>query len=282
MPDEASHRIDEHRSDLTPSERRVADVVLSEPERVAFGTVAEIAERAHTSGATVMRLATKLGFDGFVGLQADVQDELASRLRPAADRIRKVPASDPIERATAIEVGNVMATLHAVDPRVLDRAANHLADPKRRVWVLSGDASRGAALLFADHLGLLRADVHLLDGPDPRLARRLADLRRGDALVAIDLRRYERWVVSTATRAAAAGARVVAVTDSALSPLADRAEATLVVRAEGSGPFDSHTGMIAVLNLLVTAVATRLRRSATDRLDRIEAAWHETLVDRTS
>jgi DNA-binding MurR/RpiR family transcriptional regulator len=40
--------------------------------------------------------------------------------------------------------------------------------------------------------------------------------------------------------------------------------------------------MIAVLNLLVTAVATRLRRSATDRLDRIEAAWHETLVDRTS
>ncbi len=275
-------RIDDHKADLTPAERRVADVVLREPERVAFGTVAEVAERAHTSGATVVRLATKLGFEGFVGLQADVQEELSSRLRPAADRIRKVPTSDPIERATAIEVGNVTATLRAVDPDVLDQAARHLADLKRRVWVLPADASRGAALLFADQLGLLRADVHLLDGPDPRLARHLADLRRGDALVALDFRRYERWVVSTVSRAADAGARVVAVTDSALSPLADRAEATLVVRAEGSGPFDSHTGMIAVLNLLVTAVAARLRRSATDRLDRVEAAWHDSLLDRTS
>ncbi len=129
---------------------------------------------------------------------------------------------------------------------------------------------------------MLRADVQLLDGPDPRLARRLVDLKRGDALVAIDFRRYERWVVSTVDRAADVGARVIAVTDSALSPLADRADATLVVRAEGSGPFDSHTGTIAVLNLLVAAVAARLRRTATDRLDRIEAAWHDSLLDRTS
>jgi DNA-binding MurR/RpiR family transcriptional regulator len=277
-----AERIGDRKGALTPAEKRVADVVLSEPERVAFGTVAEVAGRARTSGATVMRLATKLGFDGFVGLQADVQDELASQLRPAADRIRKAPATDPIERATVLEVANVTATLRAVNAVVLDRAASDLADTRRGVWVLSGDASRGAALLFADHLGLLRTHVHLLDGPDPRLARQLTDLKRGDALVAIDFRRYERWVVSTVARAVDAGARVVAITDSSLSPLADQADATLVVRAEGSGPFDSHTGTIAVLNLLVSAIAARLRRTATDRLDRIEAAWHESLVDRTS
>ena len=151
----------------------------------------------------------------------------------------------------------------------------HMRNARRATLVLVG-----AALLFADHLGLLRADVHLLDGPDPRLARRLADLKRGDALVVIDFRRYERWVVTTVDRAVAAGARVIAVTDSSLSPLADHADATFVVRADGAGPFDSHTGTIAVLNLLLAAVATRLRRTATDRLDRIEAAWQESLVDR--
>jgi DNA-binding MurR/RpiR family transcriptional regulator len=273
-------RIDRSRAALTPAERRVADVVLSEPERVAFGTVAEVAARAHTSGATVVRLASKLGFDGFVGLQADVQHDLANRLRPAADRIRGAPSSDPIGRAAEMEAMNVTATLAAVDRSVLHRAVDDLAARERRVWVLSGDASRGAALLFADHLGLLRADVQLLDGPDPRVARRLADLERGDALVVIDLRRYERWVLATVGAAAAMGARVIAITDSALSPLADRADAIFVVRADGAGPFDSHTGTIAVLNLLLAAVATRLRRSATDRLDRIEAAWQGSLVDR--
>jgi hypothetical protein len=37
-------------------------------------------------------------------------------------------------------------------------------------------------------------------------------------------------------------------------------DATFVVRADAAGPFDSHTGTIAVLNLLLAAVATRLRR----------------------
>jgi DNA-binding MurR/RpiR family transcriptional regulator len=275
----APQRIEHHRTALTPSERRVADVVLAEPERVAFGTVAEVAARARTSGATVVRLATKLGFEGFVGLQSDVQDDLANRLRPAADRIRGELASDPVGRAAEMEATNVTATLAAVDRAMLRRAVDDLSARERRVWVLSGDASRGAALLFADHLGLLRADVQLLDGPDPRLARRLVDLKRGDALVVIDFRRYERWVVATVGRAIEAGARVIAVTDSSLSPLADSADATFVVRADAAGPFDSHTGTIAVLNLLLAAVATRLRRSATDRLDRIESAWQESLVD---
>jgi DNA-binding MurR/RpiR family transcriptional regulator len=273
-------RIEHQRGALTPAERRVADVVLAEPERVAFGTVAEVANRARTSGATVVRLASKLGFEGFVGLQADVQDDLANRLKPAADRIRGELAMDPVGRAAEMEATNVTATLAAVDRAVLRRAVDDLAARERRVWVLSGDASRGAALLFADHLGLLRADVHLLDGPDPRIARRLADLKRGDALVVIDFRRYERWVVATVDRAVAAGARVIAVTDSALSPLADHARATFVVRADGAGPFDSHTGTIAILNLLLAAIATRLRRSASDRLDRIESAWQESLLDR--
>ena len=48
-----------------------------------------------------------------------------------------------------------------------------------------------------------------------------------------------------------------------------------VVAAEGAGPFDSHVGTLALLNALATGVAVRLRRSATDRLDRVEAAWQK-------
>ncbi|MEO6158490.1 MAG: RpiR family transcriptional regulator, partial [Ilumatobacteraceae bacterium] len=61
--------------------------------------------------------------------------------------------------------------------------------------------------------------------------------------------------------------------------LADR---TLVVTAAGAGPFDSHVGTLALFNLLVAGVADRLRAAATDRLDRVEAAWQagEALVDR--
>jgi DNA-binding MurR/RpiR family transcriptional regulator len=98
----------------------------------------------------------------------------------------------------------------------------------------------------------------------------------------MDLRRYERWVVAAARAASDAGARLVAVTDSAISPLAERADAVFTVEASSPGPFDSHVGTLALANALVAAVAGRLRRSATDRLDRIERRWSSSgaLVER--
>ena len=101
----------------------------------------------------------------------------------------------------------------------------------------------------------------------------VALLDPGDVVVAMDLRRYERWVVAAAKAAAESGARLVAVTDSALSPLAEQADAVFTVEASSPGPFDSHVGTLALTHALVAGVAARLRRSATDRLDRIERTW---------
>ena len=265
--------IDSHRERLTPAERRVAQLVLDEPETVAFGTVAEVAAKSATSGATVVRLAARLGLDGFTALQALVQAELADRLRPATERIRQRPAADVVGRAADIEGENVADSLASVDRDAFDIVVGLLASPRRKVLVLAGEASRGIGLQMADELAMLRPGVSLLVGTDVRLGRSLAELEEGDVLLVIDLRRYERWVIATTRQARLAGAFVVALSDSALSPLAELADATFVVRAAGVGPFDSHVGTVSVGNALVAAVAARLRSSATTRLDKIEAAW---------
>ena len=80
-------------------------------------------------------------------------------------------------------------------------------------------------------------------------------------------------MVEAARAAAARGAVVITLTDSRLSPLAAPATVTFVVTAEGAGPFDSHVGTLALVNALVSGVAAQGRRSATRRLDRVEAAW---------
>ena len=117
-----SAQIDAHLPALTPAERRVAAVVADEPEAVAFGTVADVARRSGSSGATVVRLATKLGFDGFVDLQASVREELARRLRPASERIRRPAAGDVHGTALAVEMSNVAVTRESVEPLGFERA----------------------------------------------------------------------------------------------------------------------------------------------------------------
>ena len=275
-----SAQIDAHLPTLTPAERRVAAVVADDPETVAFGTVAGVAGRAGVSGATVVRLATKLGFDGFVELQASVREELARRLRPASERIRRPIAGDVLGTALSVELSNVAATLDGIDRPAFDRAVRSLsARGSERIFVLSGDASSGVAVLMATELSMLRPGVVHVEGSAVRVARQLSDIGPSDVVVVIDLARYDRALLDAAGAAAGRGATLIALTDSALSPLAAGAAACFTASVVGAGPFDSHVGLLAIANALVAGVAARLRRSATDRLDQVESAWRNNLTD---
>ena len=266
-------RIDERRNELTPAERRIADIVLTNPQAVAFGTVADVARRADTSGATVVRFAMKLGFTGFSALQEEVQGELSHRLRPAAERIRERQPSEVVAQVMSVELDNVQGTLERADREAFVLAVARLSDRKAKVFVLAGATARGLGVQLADDLAMLRAGVHLVGGGDVQAGRALADVCASDAVVVLDFRRYERWVLDAARTASTRGACLTALTDSTLSPLAELADATFVIQAKGAGPFDSQVGTLALINALVAGVAVRVQASATNRLDRIEEAW---------
>ena len=268
-------------SDLTVTERRIAEVVLGSPQTVAFGTVASVANAAGAGTATVVRLATKLGYDGWAALQRSVQDELTNRLGPAAQRIRAIDDDAVVARHGDAEHRNLTGTFEALDPAVVRDVVAALHDPGRPVLVLSGSASRGVALQFVHDLGHLRAGISLLDGNQIDVLQAVALAEDTAIVVAIDLRRYDQWVLDTLDVVAARGLAIVAISDSAVSPLALRATHSFVVAADSVGPFDSHVGTLALLDLLVVEVARTGRALATDRLDRLEAAWadHDALAD---
>ena len=268
-------------SRLTPAERQVADVVAADPHAVAFGTVAELAQRSGTSGPTVLRFAAKLGLQGFADLQAVAQTEITDALRPATARIRERPASDVVGQVLAADLENVRATLEAVDTDDFQGAVALLSDLRRRVFVLAGELTRGAGIALTAQLDLLRDAVVVLGGSPVRVARQLAECVPGDVVVVIEHRRYERWLLDALDRVRQNGADVIAVTDRSLSPIATDARHTFVVAARGVGPFDSQTGTMALVHALAAGVAARLRKSATARLDAIEQMWTagDALVD---
>ncbi len=273
---EVEQRLREQAERLTPSERRIAETILAGPQVVAFGTVADLAAAAGAGTATVVRFAVKLGYDGYSELQASIRRDLAGQLRPAVERIRDQPATGGpalLARHLAMEISNVHATLEAVDPATLEGAVALLAASARPVLVLSGVASRGVAMQFVGDLEQLRPACRLLDGNPIDIVRTLALVGAEATVVVLDLRRYERWLIDAQREARSNGAAVISITDSVLSPLARAADHSFVVDAASAGPFDSHVGTLALLDLLVADVATALRSSATERLDRLEAAW---------
>jgi DNA-binding MurR/RpiR family transcriptional regulator len=263
----------ERRDELTPAERRVADVVVSDPEAIAFGTVATVARSARSSGASVVRLAGRLGFDGFTDLQDAVRAELARRLRPATQRIREPAPGDTVGEVLQASLDAVHGTLDAVDPDQFRRVVAAVGKRSASVWLICGDASDGIGRQAADQLAVLRPGVTRVAGNPVHVAGHLAAVNQGDVVLALDLRRYDRWVVDWAEAARLRGAIVIALTDSHVSSLAERADEVLIVAAESAGPFDTYVGALALFDAIVAGVARRSRAAATATLDRIEEAW---------
>lgn len=269
---DVADRIRARGSTLTTAERRVAAAILDAPQAVGFGTVADLARAASVGAASVVRLAAKLGYDGYSDLQESIQRDLTRQLRPAAERIREDVDERRTEHLTA-ELGNVRASIEGVDEADVRTVVSRLADPDRPVAVLSGDASNGVARQFVGQLQQLRGGVSMLEGSDVAVHRDVAVLPTSTTVVVIDLRRYERWVLDAHRALRDRGVWSVGLTDSMLSPIASDAEVTFVVEAGAVGPFDSHVGTLSLLNLLANGVAVELRSSAADRLTAIEDAW---------
>ncbi len=269
---DVAERIRERGADLTAAERRIAEVVLDAPQSIGFGTVADLARAAQVGAASVVRLASKLGFDGYSELQQAVQAELMQQLRPAVERIQAADLGSRSEHAAA-ELANVQTTLTGVDDASLALFVDRLADLDRTVTVLSSDASSGVARQFVSQLHQLRPGVAVAGGSDVEVRRDLAVLDETATLIVIDLRRYERWVLEAHGIAAGRNIWSAGITDSMLSPIASAADVTFVVGAASTGPFDSYVGVLALLNLVAIDVAAQLKDSATERLAAIETSW---------
>jgi DNA-binding MurR/RpiR family transcriptional regulator len=256
---------------LTPAEEKAAQLLEKDPPKVAFGTLTEVAAAAGTSGPSVVRMATKLGFTGFAEMKDGIQEELSVRLAPASDRIGTRPPADLSGRVAAADSENVIRSIESAGPS-LNRVIAMLSDEGRPVHVLPGAAMRAVGVALADQLSQLRDGVVLHYGPPTEVVRQLAGTGRRAIVIVMDTRRYERWVVEAAEQARSAGASVVAVTDTPLSPLVTRSEVHLLVRVVGAGPFDSLTGALSVVNALVAGVAARAHEGARKRLRRAEEA----------
>jgi DNA-binding MurR/RpiR family transcriptional regulator len=270
---EVADRITAAGAHLTAAERRVARAVLERPNLVAFGTVADLASASGAGAATVVRLATKLGFDGFSALQSSVQEDLSRQLRPAAERIRELADQPAFGHHRENAIANVTETIDNVTRATFDTVVDLLSDLHRPVLVLAGEAEHGVAEQFVHDLGSLRGGVGQVAGNDVAVRQQLALSDADTTLVVIDLRRYERWLLDAVSAAEVAGHTIVACTDGPLSPLAVLAEHSFTLAARSASPFDSHVGTLTLLELIVGAVAERLRETATSRLERVETAW---------
>jgi len=258
---------------LSPSELRIARVLRSDYPSAGLSTVSDLAAKATTSTATVVRFCTHLGFTGFSDLQAHLRAELTSQHASPASRAHHewAPSDGADSVGTALDLRSelVRRVRETVPASEFDRAIELLADPNRALLFSGGKFSHLAARYLQLQLRHLRPRSYFLDDPLRLDVGFILDARKGDVVVIMDFRRYEPLAVTLAEFAKARGCIVVLFTDVWLSPVSKLADVVIPLAVEAA-LFDSMTGLFAAVESLVPAVAQRLGDPALARMDSLE------------
>lgn len=256
---------------LTPTERRIAELVLEDPTLLAFGTVSDLADRAGTSRPSIVRFANKLGFEGYSELQRTIRDGLSNQLNNPSHRIRHHDhALAPVRAAVQ---GGIDQLFDSIDRRRLERIAKPIANADH-IWILTGETSKAGAIVLQSGLSMLRGNTRLVG--EHSTGHELSSATRADIVVVYDFARYRRNSITAARTLASLGIPIVAITDGPLSPLASLTKNWIELRIPAVGPFDSSVTSVLMSELIVAQVAHQLGNKAAQHIDQLEAVWRST------
>jgi DNA-binding MurR/RpiR family transcriptional regulator len=256
---------------LSEHERRLADVILASPGRLAMHRAAELSEQARVSKATASRFFRALGYKDF--------EEARAQARKAADSGSPLYMSHPrvgtnsvgglVERHMRNDLDNLVHTYRSLDLRTLPVIARKIAGA-HRVVLLGYRHGYPVAAILRRLLVHIRPSVILLPIPGDTLAESLASLDSRDVAICVDLRRHVPQMHAAVQAMSELKVPVLYIGGIITGRAAKLATWVIRCRTGGIAIFDSAAAVVCVCNLLCTMVADQLSPANSEFLERIE------------
>lgn len=247
---------------LSKSQKALAGYIVDHCDKAAFLTANKLGEAVGVSESTVVRFAVRLGYEGYPELQNAVQELIRNRLT-AVQRL-DVTASllkeqDVLKSVMREDIDRIGATLSGIDAQVFDDAVRRILSA-HRIYIIGLRSSSALAEFMFFYFNLIFEDVKLLTSSSSSvLSEQLLRAGSEDAVIGISFPRYSRMTVDALAYAREKGADVIAITDSALSPLVAQSDCTLYAESDTASFVDSLVAPMSLINALVVAVGMHRR-----------------------
>jgi len=274
---ELENSIRDKMGDFTASERKVATALLADYPFAGLLTLAELAKQARASSPTILRLVTKLGYQGFGDFQRAVIGEIKEAYHSPLILHETVNQRGIDGRflsdLTEASIDAVRESISTISEKQFETVCGLIADKKRSVFLIGGRMSHTLAMFMFRHLRQIRSKIFLIPENEEEWPEYLLRMGRRDIVIAIDFRRYQANLEQFSQLAAGdRGAKIVLFTDKWLSPVSKYSAHTLPVTVDVGTPWDTSLGLLLVIEAIINRVsendwgATRKRIESWDQL----------------
>jgi len=264
------------RLQLTDSQSRAAQYIMDHYDEAIFLTASKLAAKVGVSEATIVRLAQVLGFDGYPKMQRMLRENLQNRLTTVS-RLEKTVKNvrddgDILTKIMQEDIRNLSQTLQDISLETFHRAVVDMKNA-RRIYVVGLRGAHAPALVLALYLRFLKKQSSAVIPGYGDVWNTLHGMGGEDLVIGISFPRYTKLTIDVLEYAHEQGAKVGAITDSLISPLARHADWILPVHSRLDSFIESFTAAMSLVNALLTALSVQDPEETMRALKERELLW---------
>lgn len=267
--------------ELKPSERKVAQFILKQPEDVVKLSVQKLAELSGVSEATIIRLARSLNMKGYQELKLRIAGDL-NKQTAGVGSYQEIMMEGSVESIMqAVSWNNVQSiqdTLSVLSSEEVKRAADAMSRA-RKIDVYGV----GASAVIADDIKQKLSRINLWCEAYSDFHAQLTsavNLTEQDVAFGISYSGQTEDIIQSLTEAKQQGATIISLTKFGSSPVADLASIRLftssVEKSVRSGAMASRIAQLNVIDILFIAMVSRKQEEVIPLLEKTRLAVSRT------
>ncbi|AUU90585.1 MULTISPECIES: MurR/RpiR family transcriptional regulator [Phytobacter] len=257
---------------LSPELQRAAEFSLQNANQLVVQSMRAFAAEARVKPATLLRLAQRLGYNGWGELKSAFIDDLGLRNDTYVSKAEKLIAKGTqpalYEEVFLAHQANLAFT-QAENQHSMQQAVT-LLDEAKQVYICGFRASFPIAWSLFYVYRLFNRHVSLIDGLASNIEVFTREITAEDCLLLTSFAPYSRESLDVLNAARQAGARIIAITDSPVSPLAQAADCTLLFSLSSPSFFPSVVSGMGVAECLLAMLVARHGREAVSKIESAE------------
>lgn len=260
---------------LSKGQKIIAQYIMTNYDKAAFMTAAKLGEKVGVSESTVVRFANAIGFIGYPQLQKMLQEMIKTKLTT----VQRIEMSSDysneeniLKNVLKADMENIRATLDEINFSVFENVTKEITEA-RSIYIIGLRSSTILSEFLGFYLNLIMDNVHIVTYTIGDIFEQLLRISENDLVIGIGFPRYSSRTVSALEYCKSRGAKVVAITDSLLSPLSSNADYTLVAKSNMESFVDSIVAPLSVLNALIIAVGIKEKSGLSSSFARLEEIW---------
>ena len=263
---------------FSKGQRLIAKYITEAYDKAAFMTASKLGKKVGVSESTVVRFAVELGYDGYPSMQKAIQEMVLNRLT-SVQRIEvandRMEGQDVITTVLRADGEKLRQTEELLNRQEFSRAVQAILDTDR-VYILGVRSAAPLAQFLGYYLNYMSTNIHVVTtSGEGEMFEKIVAIKPEDVVVAISFPRYSSATVKAARYCRSAGATVIGLTDSRLSPLGQNADFVLEAKSDMVSLVDSLVAPMSVINALIVAIAARREQRLSKIFTSLEQIWDE-------